>query len=94
MAIEKATKKPPAAVRVYRNVMAMTLQSAEIEEDVEFEIDPSHLARSIVDLLLELPWQEREHVISDVLCNGIFCCHCGLGSRDEPNPDCQCTNDE
>ena len=51
-------------------------------------------ANKITESLLALPWQEREDVIHAVRFNNIFCWHCGYGSRETPNPDCQCWNDE
>lgn len=52
-------------------------------------------ADAIIDLLLALPeGASRSDVMSKVRYNSIFCIECGYGSRDCPNPRCQCTNDE
>lgn len=51
-------------------------------------------AKRIMDLLLELPWDERADTIGYVQCNDVFCTYCGYGERDAPNRNCQCTNDE
>jgi hypothetical protein len=48
----------------------------------------------IVDLFLSVPWQQRETVISYVRNNPYFCFECGYGSKENPNPGCQCWNDE
>lgn len=50
--------------------------------------------KTIMDLMLSLPIHERSEVWSAVTYNEIFCVHCGIGQESEPNPNCQCTNDE
>jgi len=44
--------------------------------------------------LLELSWTERVEVLHAINNNKIFCPNCGYGSKENPNPDCQCNNDE
>ena len=48
----------------------------------------------ILDLLLSLPWSEREEVCSAIRFNRVFCFSCGMGQETNPNPNCQCQNDE
>jgi hypothetical protein len=48
----------------------------------------------ILKILLGLPEGERAEVIGDVKYNGIFCHHCGYGTKERPNVNCQCWNDE
>ena len=48
----------------------------------------------IMNMLLDLSDDERKDVWHDIAFNPIFCVHCGYGSRADPNPNCQCTNDE
>ena len=48
----------------------------------------------VVEILLTLPWSLRKEVCSSVKHNGIFCFSCGWGSREIPNDNCQCWNDE
>jgi hypothetical protein len=50
--------------------------------------------KAITDLILSLPWTERAEVFSAVRYNDVFCVYCGWGERDQPNPRCQCENDE
>jgi hypothetical protein len=45
-------------------------------------------------VLLDLPESERKDVLAALQYNGIFCWHCGYGSHEHPNADCQCWNDE
>ena len=47
-----------------------------------------------IDALLSLPWLEREDVCGALRFNHIFCWECGHGSRENPNKNCQCSNDE
>jgi hypothetical protein len=51
-------------------------------------------AEQIIEILLKLPPEQRESVFAAVKHNKVFCVHCGYGSRQTPNPRCQCTNDE
>lgn len=50
-------------------------------------------AAPIIEMLLAIPEKDRADVWSAVKYNGIFCHHCGFGSRKHPNPNCQCWND-
>ena len=61
-------------------------------EDRDYVADEA--AEKIIDIFLALPWETRSRAISAVQYNDIFCWHCGMGSREHPNPDCQCWNDE
>jgi hypothetical protein len=54
----------------------------------------SDLAEKIISMLLAVPETQRAGIVSHIRHNGIFCADCGWGSRDHPNPDCQCMNDE
>ena len=47
----------------------------------------------IINLLLALPYTEREEVCRAIMHNGIFCFSCGYGEPATPNPNCQCGND-
>lgn len=49
---------------------------------------------AILSILLTLPEEDRANVFLQVRHNDIFCCSCGSGSVERPNPDCQCENDE
>lgn len=49
---------------------------------------------AIFKALIDLPESELAEVIECVGSNGIFCCACGYGSYEKPNPNCQCENDE
>ena len=51
----------------------------------------AQLAEEIVERLLAVPEGEREEVLSAVLHNGIFCQHCGIGSREHPQYLVECT---
>jgi hypothetical protein len=48
----------------------------------------------IRETLLLLPWAERAEVFKAVEFNDVFCVRCGYGEVAQPNPNCQCTNDE
>jgi hypothetical protein len=49
---------------------------------------------TILDLLLQVPWQRRSEVIQSIQHNDIFCWECGMGDDEHPNSRCQCWNDE
>jgi hypothetical protein len=51
-------------------------------------------AETIMETLMALPWEKRTSVWNAVMFNNMFCVHCGYGSREHPNGNCQCTNDE
>lgn len=53
-------------------------------------------AKAIIEMLLAVPEMDRKDVLDEVLNNGIFCEHCGMGSVERPNDAlrCQCWNDE
>lgn len=51
-------------------------------------------AKAIVDALLLLNPDGRVHFLNQLKYNDIFCDKCGYGSKESPNPDCQCWNDE
>lgn len=53
------------------------------------------IAKWIIDtILLPMLPEERVHLLGELICNGIFCEHCGIGTVDRPNTNCQCWNDE
>ena len=52
------------------------------------------VGETIIKLLLDLPPEERAAAMEVVRFNGLFCCACGTGSAEHPNPNCQCWNDE
>jgi len=51
-------------------------------------------AKIIFETMYALLWEQREEVWKRISHNGIFCVHCGIGSKEHPNPNCQCQNDE
>ena len=51
-------------------------------------------AEAILVLLLDCPEQERALLCASLQYNEVFCWHCGYGSRETPNANCQCGNDE
>jgi len=56
-------------------------------------IDKEALAKAI-ELFLSIPFEKRSETFSALKYNGIFCAECGYGSRERPNQNCQCWNDE
>lgn len=58
------------------------------------EEEKAALSERMIDMLLALDFQDREDVFARVRFNDVFCVHCGWGSREKPNGNCQCTNDE
>ncbi len=52
------------------------------------------LADLIVSALLAVPDVDREDVCQAIRHNGVFCFACGIGSRERPNRNCQCGNDQ
>lgn len=50
--------------------------------------------KEILAILLALEPDDRVTVFAEVRFNGIFCPECGFGSRDDPNENCPCSNDE
>lgn len=52
------------------------------------------VTKQIMDLMLSLPPIRRPDVWAAVTYNNTFCVFCGLGDVKNPNPNCQCTNDE
>jgi len=48
----------------------------------------------ILDLFLAHDWTDRAEIFAAIKCNDIFCAECGMGELSDPNPNCQCWNDE
>lgn len=49
---------------------------------------------ALMRAMLDLPENERGEVIDALRFNDVFCLHCGYGTPEHPNADCQCWNDE
>lgn len=54
----------------------------------------SETADEIIDLLLAIPFGNRPYVLDMIRNNGIVCLHCGLGSKERPNLNCHCENED
>lgn len=52
--------------------------------------DAERRAISIIEMLLEIPEEDRAEVFAAVRHNRIFCVECGFGSPEHPNPGCHC----
>lgn len=76
--------------------MAKPLTLEEVDEIAKGVADRQldQLAAGIINVFLGLPPAKRESLFSKIRCNGIFCPDCGWGDRSNPNPNCQCENDE
>ena len=48
----------------------------------------------ILDLFLAVPQEQRNVVASEVRHNPYFCFECGYGTKEKPNTNCQCWNDD
>lgn len=52
------------------------------------------LAARILELLMPLSPEDRAGTLAKIRFNDVFCASCGYGSYENPNPNCQCENDE
>lgn len=52
------------------------------------------MADVLVEILLDVHWSRREEIMAIVRSNPFFCTVCGVGSREEPNPNCYCERDD
>lgn len=71
----------------------MTLPPGYVEEH-QMNERQKEAAGYIIRILVDLPEKDRAQVIAAIKFNGIFCQHCGFGTIQHPNPNCQCENDE
>ena len=65
----------------------MTLETDRTPEEERAIMD-------IVAILRTLAPEQRASVFLAIRFNDEFCVHCGHGSKEYPNPNCQCMNDE
>ena len=62
--------------------------------NVDLSADQQKAAETILKILMDLPWADRPDVFTAIRDNDVFCCACGQGSVERPNPYCHCQNDE
>lgn len=98
--LDDLKKLPPGTVdlarQVYENGRRLGSHDlTPVVEAVAAALRPANpLADAFVTLLLAIPESQRGEVIDAINHNEFFCAHCGFGSIEKPNRNCQCWNDE